>query len=261
VILVLALVGCGHARASDAVAPATDVIVMVGESTTYGQTNRSSQSPVNAAATLEWLLSRIDYPCPYARLPVRNWAVSASTTDNWFEDDPGAGVYCTLPDAAESFPLVKYACDHGGMPFARAVKDLAQERGENIIALLVNAQGTNDAHHPELFNPLLTAERVAMWRSLLQPAPTWISPPFNRQDDPAGGVVRLTMQSPEALERYVQEVRQAEINLGILSGPDWGTVLPKPTFQADGFHFLDGFSAAAGTFWLDRLCPSPEPGT
>jgi len=55
----------------------------------------------------------------------------------------------------------------------------------------------------------------------------------------------------------VRAVRRIELRLGILKGPDWGVVLPHPTFQPDGFHFQDGFYAAAGTFWLDKICPAP----
>jgi len=242
----------------------TPVIVMVGESTTHGDTWRDKlsavravASPINAAITLEWTLGQIDYPCQYAGLPVRNWAISASNTEHWFVD---ATPYCHFPGIWPTLPLEYYACNHG-LPFARAVLPLAAERGEQVVALLVNAQGTNDAHNhsadPNGYNPHATALRIAGWRTIMGSVPVFISPPFNRADTSLSGPVSSGATTARQLEAYVSAVRRIELRLGVLNGPDWGVVLPHPTFQPDGFHFQDGFYAAAGTFWLDKLCPAP----
>ena len=168
--------------------------------------------------------------------------------------------YCHFPGIWPTLPLEYYACNHG-LPFARAVLPLAAERDEQVVALLVNAQGTNDAHNhsadPNGYNPHATALRIAGWRTIMGSVPVFISPPFNRADTSLSGPVSSGATTARQLEAYVSAVRRIELRLGVLNGPDWGVVLRHPTFQPDGFHFQDGFYAAAGTFWLDKLCPAP----
>jgi len=84
-----------------------------------------------------------------------------------------------------------------------------------------------------------------------------VSPPFNRNDAPDSAVVQLSGRSPRYLARYVRRIRTAERARGILTGPDWGILMPRPTFQSDGFHLMDGAYAAAGSYWFDFLCLSP----
>ncbi|MBM4244272.1 MAG: hypothetical protein FJ148_10710 [Deltaproteobacteria bacterium] len=251
--ILLSLLSCLPARAEQ------DVIVMVGESTTYGQTEASTQSPVNAAVVLEFLLSKIDYPCPYANLPVRNWAVPGTNTTDWFVKVPH--VYCAIvaidPSGFES-QLVRYACEHQ-TPLAPAVLPVAKVRGEHVKLLLVNAQGTNDAHIAPHVTPDKTVERIASWPSIVAPVPVLISPPFYRNDDPNTLVVRMAGHSPEALARYVRKVRRLELARGVITGPDRGVLFANPPFQSDGFHLTDGGSAIAAAHWLDKLCPRPIP--
>ncbi len=231
-----------------------DVIVMVGESTTYGQTEASTQSPVNAAVVLEFLLSRIDYACPYAKLPVRNWAVPGSNTVDWFVKEPK--VYCVLHLLDR--PLVKYACAHH-VPLAQAVLPVAKARDEDIKIVLVNAQGTNDAHIVKTFTPEITVDNIATWPLVVAPAPVLISPPFFRSDTADSVVVRTTRELPEKLAAYVKRVRELELSRGLVTGPDWGILFANPPFQSDGFHLTDGGSAVAAAYWLDKLCPRPIP--
>ncbi len=231
-----------------------DVIIMVGESTTYGQSENSTQIPTNAAATLEFLLSKIDYPCPYADLPVENWAVSGTNTRDWFTARPD--VYCAVKGITR--PLIVYACEHGG-PLADAVRPLAEERGERIKLLLVNAQGTNDAHIAQLFSPETTVDSIAKWPGIMAPIPVMISPPFFREDIADTLVTRFAKKSSAELAAYVKQVRELELARGLITGPDWGVVFPHPPFQSDGFHITDGGSAVAAGYWLDKLCPRPIP--
>ena len=130
--IVLALALAGPARSEDA-------IIMVGESTTWGLRSDNSQSPLNAAATLESLLAQ-DPGCAFGGLRVENWAVSATNTKEWFLERPDA--FCA---PRGRHPLVDYACDND-LPLALAVEPLAAQRGLTIRLVLVNAQGTNDAH-------------------------------------------------------------------------------------------------------------------
>jgi len=249
--ILLTLLACAPSLADQ------EVIVMVGESTTYGQTESSTQSPVNAAVVLEFLLTKLDYPCPYANLPVRNFAVSGTNTKDWFVEVPH--LYC----AARQFgfkesALVTYACTHK-VPLAAAVLPVAKEKGERIKLLLVNAQGTNDAHVPHAFTPQITVDRIASWPAMVAPVPVLISPPFHRKDNPEALVVRFAGQPTEYLEHYVKRVRRLELARGVLTGPDWGVLFANPPFQSDGFHLTDGGSAVAGAHWLDKLCPRPIP--
>jgi hypothetical protein len=231
----------------------TPVIVMVGESTTWGQREdqATGQSPTNAAAVLEFLLSKRP-DCQYSGLPVRNWALSATGTEQWFEVRPSA--WCVLTPRGQN-PLLDYACDHD-LPLADALIPVLAARGEELRAFLVNAQGTNDANDGR-GKPLKTAKRIAGWPTKLPAGvPYWIAPPFPRSDAKDSAIPTLSGQPPSRLRAYVKRVQRHELALGILTGPDWFVVMPAPPFQTDGFHLTDGGYAAAATWWLDVLCPS-----
>ena len=176
VALALIVLGAGTAEAS------RPVIVMLGESTTYGQ-GEVGQSPLNAGLTLERLLRTVTWKCPYAALPVRNWAISATTTRDWFERRPN--FLCTYAPRGQ-FVLLDYACDHD-LPLAYAVKPMAEARGDDPVIVLINAQGTNDAHQPlsDGYRVPDTVANIERWPSLLTPIPVRISPPFNRRDTPS----------------------------------------------------------------------------
>ena len=228
---------------------AADVLVMVGESTTWGLRADGSQSPTHAAIVLETLLARRP-DCRYANLPVRNWAVPSTRTEDWFMHRPNR--FCRF--GQEPNPVLEYACGHD-IPLARSVLPTAAARGDTIVGLLVNAQGTNDAHAPQKNTPESTVARIASWRTLMAPIPVWISPPFDRHDAPDAMTVRTTKLSPGALRSFVRRVRQLELEQGLINGPDWGVLMRRPRFQPDGFHLTDGAYAAAAPYWLDVLCP------
>jgi hypothetical protein len=228
---------------------AADVLVMVGESTTWGLRADGSQSPTHAAVVLETLLARRP-GCRYANLPVRNWALCSTRTGDWFTHRPNR--FCRY--AHDPNPVLEYACSHN-VPLARALLPAAAARGDRIVGLLVNAQGTNDAHAPRKETPESTVARIAGWRTIMAPIPVWISPPFERRDAPDSTTVRMTKLSPGSLRSFVRRIRQLELEQGLITGPDWGVLMRKPRFQPDGFHLTDGSYAAAAPYWLDVLCP------
>jgi hypothetical protein len=228
---------------------AADVLVMVGESTTWGLRANGTQSPTHAAVVLETLLARRP-DCRYANLPVRNWAVPSTRTADWFTRRPS--LFCRF--SKEPNPVLEYACSHN-IPLSQAVLPAAAARGDTIVGLLVNAQGTNDAHVPKKETPESTVARIASWRTVMAPIPVWISPPFERRDAPDSVTVQLSKLSPGSLRSFVRRVRQLELEQGLITGPDWGLLMRRPRFQADGFHLTDGAYAAAAPYWLDVLCP------
>jgi hypothetical protein len=232
-------------------AHAREVIVMLGESTTYGQ-DQVRQSPLNAGLTLERLLYTVTWPCSFARLPVRNWAIPATTTRDWFVRRPS--FLCRYAPRGQ-FPLLDYACDHD-IPLAHAVKPMAAERGDQPVIVLINAQGTNDAHQPrsEGYEVAETVRSIARWPELLAPIPVRIAPPFNRRDAVDGPFVRVSGLPASYPAWYVRRVRAEELRRGLVTGPDWGVLMPNPP-MFDGLHLTDSGYAAAGAFWIDNLCP------
>lgn len=232
-------------------AASRDVIVMLGESTTYGQA-QVGQSSLNPGLTLERLLLTVNWPCLYAGLPVRDWAVSATTTRDWFEQRPD--FMCNYTPRGK-FVLLDYACDHD-LPLAHAVKPMAGAFGDNPVIVLINAQGTNDAHQPrskgyEIGETIANIER---WPALLDPVPVRISPPFNRRDAKDGPFITVSHLPYWYPASYVRRVRAEELRRGLITGPDWGVLMPNPPLY-DGLHLTDGGYGAAAAYWVNNLCP------
>ena len=228
----------------------TPVVVVIGESTTWGQRPDSTQSPTNVAVVLESLLAaRPD--CPYGGLAVRNWALNATGTSEWFNVRPD--FWCDHTPVGQN-PLLDYACTHN-VPLADALIPVLAARHEGARAVLINAQGTNDAHVIGA-SPRDTVARIALWPSKVPPGTqVWVAPPFLRKDNPNAPIPQLGF-SPARLRAFVKRVRKYELIQGILTGPDWHRIMPHPAFQADGFHLTDGGYASAAGPWLDVLCPT-----
>ncbi len=229
----------------------SDVIVMLGESTTYGQDD-VGQSPLNPGLTLQRLLLTVSWACPYARLPVRDWAVPATTTRDWFSERPH--FMCRYREPGK-FVLLDYACEHD-LPLAASVMPLAEVRGDQPVIVLINAQGTNDAHQPRSagFAVAETVASIRQWPATVEPIPVRISPPFYRgedKDSPFAAVSNLPYWYPAA---YVRRTRTEELRRGMINGPDWGVLMPKPPLY-DGLHLTPSGYAAAGAYWIDNLCP------
>src|SRR5262249_57248930 len=115
----------------------------------------------------------------YATLAVRNWASPETTTGAWFAHQPRQ--FCRIPGAQQRHALLTYACEHK-VPLAEAVLPVAAQRGDRVRMVLVNAQGTNDAHNQGVFTPEITVDNIARWPKIVAPVPVLISPPFNRHD-------------------------------------------------------------------------------
>ena len=136
--------------------------------------------------------------------------------------------------------LVDYACDND-LPLALAVEPLAAQRGSPSGW---SGQRAGDQRRAlRDLTPLRTAANIDRWSSVV-----WLgvrSPPFNRNDAPTAPW--CSSETVPALPRTLRAAIRTASGARHPHRPDWGILMPRPTFQSDGFHLMDGAYAAAGS--------------
>lgn len=212
-LLILVLVAPAFARARP-------LLVLVGDSTTYGTIDANyGQADVHTAAALQAMLRVVPKGHPYRRARVVNLGVPGASTRDW-QVGPVAQVVCD--NWGSHLTYLAAACARG-VPLAEKVPT----RPTAVLIVLGYADG--------VFG-IPTEETVANVTALAARFPvSYVAVPFV----PAPG----DRWRPERDER-----RQALLDAGLVTGPDW-PALPL----VDGVHLSPGGYAAAAGLWLDVL--------
>jgi lysophospholipase L1-like esterase len=236
-ITVLAAVALGGAAVLAVMVPTCaaaaktrPLVVMVGDSTTWGGTFLPAragvgQAPTDPARVLQALLAMLPEGSAWRGAEVLDFGVPGATTRDWVESFPEP--ICKSPNRIPDIRVLDVACERR-VPLAEAVAAAAGRKPDAILVLL----GTNDIVRK--MPPEQTVENLVRLRRHLPDAPIYIAPP-------------LHLPAPPGTERRAA-IRQGLIDRGLLTGPDW-PVLPS----VDGVHLTEGGYAAAAGLWLDVL--------
>lgn len=210
-------------------AAARPLVVLIGDSTSWGATTGTSTPVVVAttqpARTLKALLRLLGPTSFWYHARVANFGVPGSRTPHWVT---ALGARACLPDEMRLSPRLLHAACAAGRPLAHAVLPALGRRPDAVLVTL----GANDVlGHVE---PDTTVANLEQLGAILGPDHVFVAPPL-----------------PAAVEPFqsgVRAIRERLVGRKLVTGPDWPAL---PT--ADGLHLTEGGYAAVAGLWLDVL--------